>query len=198
MKRTHWISVAIVVGGIAGFLGFDGPLRVSNGLHRKKSASARSLPDDQWVADPAISRVAAKIVALTVDRSGCFGTCPVYVLRLERNGNALYDGKEFVARLGRYTGKHYGFEWLAYFAAAHLLSLKDDYHRLVTDNATTVLTIEMTDGTKHISDYADAGPNELLIFCTALDGVASSVEWVPEKIANQSPDPTPPSGAGHL
>lgn len=39
----------------------------------------------------------------------------------------------------------------------------------------------MADGSKRISNYANAGPNDLELFCTAMDGAAGDIEWVPEK-----------------
>jgi hypothetical protein len=191
MKKTAWITAIVLAGSVAAFLWLDGPLRLHRRTHEGEVVDGGQRPgEDRWTEERVVAAAAQKIVALTLERTGCYGTCPVYTVRFERNRNAVYDGKEFVTREGRFTGKFYGFERLAYFAAARLLALKDDYQILVTDHSTTILTIEMTDGTKRISDYANAGPNDLSIFCTTLDGVASSIHWEPEKKANQVPEPT--------
>ena len=185
MTKTQWWCVSIAAGGIAVFLDFDGPFRASNWMRQNKTIAKPFHSETQWIADPKVSLLAENIVALTIEQTGCYGTCPVYIFRLERSKRAFYDGKEFVSRKGRYTGKSYYFDSLAYFAAERLLSIRDDYWIGVTDHSTTILTIEMTDGKKRISNYANAGPNDLSIFCAALDGVESSIEWIPEKTTNQ-------------
>ena len=180
MKKAAWICFALGVATIATFLRFDGPSRVSNWLHERRS-SREYTRSERWSGDPAVIALAGKIVALKLERTPCYGPCPAYVFRVERSMRAFYEGEASAQRQGRFTGKCYSFDTLAYFAAARLLSLKDSYTFPVTDNPTTILTIEMTDGTKSISDYAHSGPNDLAIFCNAMDGVESSIEWTPEK-----------------
>jgi hypothetical protein len=85
MKKAQWIYVSIAVGGIAVFLGFDGPLRIANWIHRGKTTISSPPSENRWVADPAISALAEKIVALTIERvAGGWGGSPVYIFRLER------------------------------------------------------------------------------------------------------------------
>src|SRR5689334_24876711 len=45
------------------------------------------------------------ISEITIDRQGCFGSCPVYTLTLRRNGSSTYIGKRSVERSGQYTAK---------------------------------------------------------------------------------------------
>jgi hypothetical protein len=46
----------------------------------------------------------AYVTAVTIERKGCFGGCPIYTLTLQRDGNARYVGKAG-PRLGLYTTK---------------------------------------------------------------------------------------------
>jgi hypothetical protein len=50
----------------------------------------------------AIEREAEEIQEIVLERTACFGTCPVYVLALRRNGSAEYLGAMFVERMGRF------------------------------------------------------------------------------------------------
>ena len=39
-------------------------------------------------------------IAITLERTACFGTCPIYTITILENGDVLYDGKDFVAVKG--------------------------------------------------------------------------------------------------
>lgn len=38
------------------------------------------------------------------DRGSCFGTCPVFTLSVYRSGLAVYEGRQFVDKMGRHSG----------------------------------------------------------------------------------------------
>jgi len=42
---------------------------------------------------------------VSLTRSGCYGTCPVYQLKIMGNGDVVYFGRNFVEMLGVHTGK---------------------------------------------------------------------------------------------
>jgi hypothetical protein len=44
-------------------------------------------------------------VAITLERTACFGTCPVYTVSILEDGTVLYDGKDFVEVKGEQTGQ---------------------------------------------------------------------------------------------
>jgi hypothetical protein len=45
---------------------------------------------------------AEDITAVSLSRSECYGTCPVYRVTLSRSGRATYIGEAFVERVGRH------------------------------------------------------------------------------------------------
>jgi len=53
----------------------------------------------------AASPGAAHIDAITLERTSCYGTCPVCKVTLHRDGTVAYDGKEFVKVTGHRTSK---------------------------------------------------------------------------------------------
>jgi TonB family protein len=63
------------------------------------STSAQQPP----VQNPNLLAVVSEV---TVERMGCFGVCPVYMLTLRRQGASTYIGKRSVARIGQYTVNH--------------------------------------------------------------------------------------------
>ncbi len=184
MKRSHyWAFIILNTTGLALALALDVPTHLYEWFHRQPAATVR----EDWEADTTTARAARKITAITLVRTDCYGSCPVYVLRLERGGRATYDGIRYVPQVGRFKGRTQSFDQLAYFAALRLMRLKDIYTKPITCQSTTIVTIETEEGRKLISDYAHSGPNDLLIFCSALDGVATTVDWVADQ------PPTPPS-----
>ena len=40
-------------------------------------------------------------VIITLERTACFGTCPVYTLTMNGDGTVIYEGKDFVKTKGR-------------------------------------------------------------------------------------------------
>ncbi len=44
---------------------------------------------------------------LEVEHTGCFGPCPIYRVQISDDGKYEYEGKKFVARIGRTTGSVY-------------------------------------------------------------------------------------------
>jgi hypothetical protein len=62
---------------------------------------------------------------LEIDHTGCFGTCPVYRVRVTNTGEVEYEGKKFVHKVGRVTASLYPvdvaplFEWLRHHPALY-------------------------------------------------------------------------------
>lgn len=42
---------------------------------------------------------------ITLERTACFGTCPVYSLKIYKDGRVVYEGKEFVKKTGMAEGR---------------------------------------------------------------------------------------------
>ena len=94
-------------------------------------------------------------VAITLERTGCFGSCPSYTVTVSTEG-IVFDGRGFVVATGKHTditdpdevrslAKH--------FVAADFYSMDDSYRASVTDNPTYVLKIEIDGHTKQVEDY---------------------------------------------
>ncbi len=104
--------------------------------------------------------------ALIVSTSGCFGTCPVSNILIKHSGDIKFLGSFYTKAKGYYTSKitPAKFDEIALrFYQADYFNLKNNYFYHVTDNATVSLVF-LKDGKiiKSITDYASAGPSELL------------------------------------
>jgi len=93
-----------------------------------------------------------KNVVITMERSVCFGTCPVYKLTIFGNGNVVYNGEKFVKVVGEQTTKipeDKIRELISEFYKTGFFSLKEKYIEKcdirgcvrVTDLPTTIVSI---------------------------------------------------------
>ncbi len=91
----------------------------------------------------------AKLVA-SLERTACFGWCPVYKITIFADGTMKYVGTNFVKQAGERTAKLKPAQLAALraaFADAHYFDLQDDYTRRdVTDNPSTFTS--SSDGTR--------------------------------------------------
>lgn len=105
------------------------------------------------VAAPAI-RPDSK-VTITLERTGCYGTCPSYSVMVTTEGIA-FDGRSFVVAAGKHTDSVNADEvrnLAKRFVAADFYSMAASYRASVTDNPTYVLTIAIDGHKKEVEDY---------------------------------------------
>lgn len=94
-------------------------------------------------------------VSISLERSGCFGTCPSYTLTVSTTG-IVFDGGGHVVAAGRHTDTTDASEvreLAKKFVAGDFYSLEDEYQAGVTDNPTYVLSIEIGGQKKRVIDY---------------------------------------------
>jgi ankyrin repeat protein len=94
-------------------------------------------------------------VAITLERSGCFGSCPSYTVTVSTEG-IVFKGGGFVAASGKHMDRVDGSEvrkLAKRFVAADFYSMDSSYTASVTDNPTYVLSIEIDGHAKTVNDY---------------------------------------------
>jgi ankyrin repeat protein len=124
-----------------------------------------------------------KSVKITLNRTGCFGTCPSYKVEVHGDGSVLYEGHGDVT----FTGSHHGLvpqanviELVKLFEQADYFSLADDYTASVTDNPTQTTSIEMDGRRKELVDYvglAAGMPLSARKLEEAVDRLSGSARW---------------------
>lgn len=122
-------------------------------------------------------------VVITLERTRCFGECPVYVLTIRGDGTVIFDGKEFVWS----HGKHY-----AVIGQQQIRDLVGEFYRIdffslphftnvdFTDFPSAVTTITVNGTTKSVSHYHgdEAAPHELYELERKIDEAANSNYWI--------------------
>jgi hypothetical protein len=122
----------------------------------------------------------AEITEIRLQRTPCFGKCPVDEVALRADGTATYVGKKFVDRLGQYEGEfaRADFDKLAKMLVEKMFfDLKDDYDRLITDQASIVTSARRGEKTKKIRNYANAGPEELRAIEAEVLRISKGIAW---------------------
>ena len=94
-------------------------------------------------------------------RSGCYGSCRVYTVRISANGDVAWKGRMFVNATGerRATIKAEDARaLLERFRTRQFWSLCSSYTRSITDSSTIETHVEIGGQSKTVSNYADSAP----------------------------------------
>jgi hypothetical protein len=119
--------------------------------------------------------------SITINRRGCFGTCPVYSATIRVDGTATYNGERYVEHVGQFSGSVYlgDFAQLSMFVErSGFMKLADRYAAPETDHETVTVTVTSRGGTgKTVVDYGSFGPPDLWVLERAIDGVVDRIKW---------------------
>ena len=123
-------------------------------------------------------------VVITLERTPCFGTCPVYSLTIHGDGTVVYEGKDFVEVKGTAeTTMSQGKvdKLLSEFDKADYFSLKDGYtERTITDAPTVITSITIDGKSKTIEHYRGdlSAPDKLSELEDKIDTIVESQQWI--------------------
>ena len=124
-----------------------------------------------------------KDVVITLERTACFGTCPVYSLTIQGNGTVIYEGKDFVEVKGKaeitITQDQID-ELISEFEKVDYFSLKDSYmERTITDAPTVSTSISINGKTKTVEHYHGdfSAPEKLTELEDKIDEIVNSDQW---------------------
>lgn len=98
-------------------------------------------------------------IIISLEKTACFGRCPVFKIIIYNNGEALYNGLKFVKKVGEYDLKVSKREIDKILSKAKKIgfnNLKNEYSERITDLPTTYIMIN----NKKIKDYYGA-PSKL-------------------------------------
>ena len=119
-----------------------------------------------------------------MERTACFGFCPVYTLTIYGDGTVIYNGEEFVAIKDKVeaTITSEKIEQLVLeFEATDYYSLDDNYiERTITDAQTFVTSITIDGKTKVIEHYHGDfnAPENLTALENKIDEIVNSKQWI--------------------
>lgn len=119
-------------------------------------------------------------ILATIERTSCFGSCPIYKATFFDNGEVMYVGRNFVTNIGTYTtlisaeelqGIRTMAEDVGYFL------LEDAYPTPISDFPKCITSVQM-DGKKKSVLNGENAPRDLIGLERHLDGLLKEREWV--------------------
>jgi hypothetical protein len=130
---------------------------------------------------------APRSVSITMERTPCFGRCPVYRLDLDGTGKVVYEGRGFVKDRGRQEATVPAADVQALakeIEAAGFFTLRDSYPPDATDNASVITSVTIDGKTKRVEHdlSSRAAPESLKALYQRIDDVAGSKRWVGEDV----------------
>jgi hypothetical protein len=136
-----------------------------------------------------VSTAVAPLPAITLERTACFGGCPVYTLSIFSTGEVQYEGKAHVRKVGAATGKVppervdallLELERGRYFTFAdRYTSPEATCGRYATDSPSAISSVTVGGRTKRIvHDYGcGAAPGALVVLERRIDEAVNSGQW---------------------
>ena len=121
-------------------------------------------------------------LVITMERTACHGTCPVYKLTIEGNGDVTYNGQDFVQVKGTQTASLSPAQiqdLVSAFEQAKFSTLTDYTHENTTDSQSVITSITRNGKTKTVNHYYgdNSAPQELFDLESKIDEITNSKQW---------------------
>lgn len=135
-----------------------------------------------WLTSQAAGQPIPEDFVIKLERTACFGACPVYIVTIDARGTVTYHGTQFVRIVGRQTDRVPVSRVAALVETVdriRFFELDDKYRQLITDLPTTFVTVTRDGRSKVIEDYFGA-PTPLKDFERQIDDIARTARWIGE------------------
>jgi hypothetical protein len=122
-------------------------------------------------------------IEVTLQRTGCYGSCPSYTVTLGSDG-IVFEGGGFVVASGRHTDSVDASDvrkLAKQFIAADFYSMDSEYRASVTDNPTYILSIDIDGRKKVVEDYVgqwEGMPAVISDLEDEVDALARTERWI--------------------
>lgn len=120
------------------------------------------------------------VTEIGLERTPCYGTCPVYTVIIKNDGTFRYQGGENTKRRGKHTGTVdvSRFNALAEFLLeSGYMQLESAYTLRVTDMPTAYTAAVVNGKRKIVSNYGGVGPAKLWAVEQLIDKLLLEAEW---------------------
>jgi len=127
-------------------------------------------------------RAALPYESISLERTPCSGSCPVYRVTLYRSGKAEFEAKAFLPKTGAFTGQVDlpTFARLCYVLDnSRFNDFQEKYRANLTDEAACIITVSTGKSQKTVTDYGTIGPIQLWTIEQLIDGVRERTDWKP-------------------
>ena len=137
------------------------------------------------------ARVDGEITQISLERTVCFGTCPVYKVTIHADGAVEFHGERFVALIGDFESSVNADQFEKLEAAVeqiNFVDLEDEYRfhigpdnsrATVSDLPSRIVTVNWENMTKSVLNYF-GGPDELEVLESLIDEVTTVSQWTDE------------------
>lgn len=125
-----------------------------------------------------------KEVVITLERTACFGICPIYTLTIYGDGRVVYEGIRFVRIEGARTAtinEEKVRQLVTEFQSIDYFSLDDSYEELnATDMPSAITSITINGKTKTVRHYHGdfSAPEKLTELEDRIDQIVNSDQWI--------------------
>ena len=116
---------------------------------------------------------------IEMNKTACFGTCPVYSISISGDGNVVYEGKENAPYPGKQTTQLHPDatkELFDAFANADFFNFEDKYTGAISDLPTTFVSFTHNGQRKKVEDYYNA-PKALKELENRLVAIVKDGNW---------------------
>ena len=116
-------------------------------------------------------------------RGACFGTCPIFNLKIYQSGYAVYEGRNHVQMIGTYHSTMNAATLLKLAQVVDEIkyfSLKDEYDFEGIQDIPAVHSTVVRDGVKKSIKNRYQGPSELKLLYAAFDEAVANSKWTLE------------------
>ena len=125
---------------------------------------------------------------ITLERTACFGNCPVYQLTVYGDGRVVYEGKAFVTVIGKRTAQispQQVQQLVTAFETANFFALENQYIAEATDLPGAWTSISSHGQSKRVWRYGSSdtpelnnAPRSLTELESQIDKIVNSQQWV--------------------
>lgn len=121
-----------------------------------------------------------KDVVISLERTGCYGTCPSYQLTVYGDGKVVYNGINHVKKKGLRRSRisqNQVMELVTEIKDIDYFSLRDSYDAPIEDKSSVITSATIDGQTKKVVDLYSA-PKELIELENNIDKITDSSKWV--------------------
>jgi hypothetical protein len=125
-------------------------------------------------------------VTIALERTECFGSCPVYSIVIKGGGEVTYEGRSFVLIPGRQTWRvprENVLELIALFRRADFFELDDSYEASVTDLPTFITRLSIGGRQKSVRDYGGGFRAEFLRAGNPMPPIVAEIEDAMDRLS---------------
>jgi hypothetical protein len=167
-----------------------------------QQSRTNALASSGALSPPKLPPTTHGITEIGIERTPCFGTCPVYVCIIRSDGTVRYRGEAHVERMGDWEAKidPYRFHHLANFIAeSGYVEMPDTFASNVTDGDTVFTSYVKNGRRKVFRNYASSGPSKLWALQELIDGLTIGASWRQVAPSTEKPhsQAVPRTGASH-